>query len=68
MKLRTIDNGDFEIELKAIMKSPYPKLNREVTVGGHKADIVAVTEQLTCTQNGRIYKGYHAYIMADVTE
>lgn len=68
MKLRTISDGDFDIVLEAVMKSPYPELKREVFIDKEKADIVAVTSQITCRKDGRLYKGYHAYIMADVTQ
>lgn len=68
MKLRTISDGDFEIIVEGRMKPPYPKLKREVFIDKEKADIVAVTSTITCTKDGRIFKGYHAYIMADVTE
>jgi hypothetical protein len=67
MKLRTISDGDFDIILEAKMKSPYPKLKRDVFIDKEKANIVAVTSQITCTQNGKLFKGYCAYIMADVT-
>ena len=67
MKLRTMSDGDFEIIVEATMKAPYLKLKRDVFIDKVKADIVAVTSQLTCTKDGKLYKGYHAYIMADVT-
>ena len=66
MKIRTISDGDFEIALEGRMKTPYPKLKREVAIDGHKADVVAVTSQVTCTQDGKVYKGYHAYILAEI--
>ena len=67
MKIRTISDGDFEIYMEGKMKSPYPKLKREVFIDKVKADVVAVTSQITCTKDGRVYKGYHAFILADVT-
>jgi len=67
MIIRTLSNGDLEIIMEARMKAPYPKLKQEVSINNEKADVVAVTSQITCTKDGRIYKGYHAYILADVT-
>ena len=68
MKIRTIGDGDLVIMMEAKMKAPYPKLSRTVSIDNEKADIVAVTSQITCTKDGRVYKGYHAYILADVTQ
>jgi len=62
MKIRTLD-GDFNIVMKGTLKSPYPPLKRTVSLDGEVADAVAVTEQITCEKDGKIYKGYHAYIL-----
>lgn len=67
MKIRTISDGSLDIVMEAQMKSPYPKLRREVAIDKEPADIVAVTSQITATKGDRIYKGYHAYILKDVT-
>lgn len=67
MRIRTVSDGDLEIVMEAKMKSPYPKLRREVSIDKEVADIVAVTSQLTVTKGDRVYKGYHAYILKDVT-
>jgi len=66
MKIKTISNGDLEIVMEARMKTPYPALKREVAIDGQKADVVVVTSQLTCRKDGKIYQGYHAYILAEV--
>ena len=65
MKIRT-ENGDFEIIMQGNLKSPYPLLKHEVSIDGGKADIAAVTHQITCEKDGKIYKGYHAYILKNV--
>jgi len=67
MKIRTISDGDFEIVVEVRMKTPYPKLKRVVSIDNEKADVVAVTSQVTCTKDGKVYKGYNAYILADIT-
>lgn len=68
MKIRTISDGDLEIIMEAKLKSPYPKLKREVAIDKEKADIVAITSQITATKDGRLFKGYHAYVLKDVTD
>ncbi len=66
MTLRTMSHGDLTIIFKANLKVPYPKLKRTVSIDNEIADIVAVTSQLTCSQNGKTYKGYHVYILKEV--
>lgn len=66
MKIRTIDNGDLEIILQGNLKSPFPKLNRKIEIDGDAADINAVTATVTCEQGGKVYKGYHIYLLREV--
>jgi hypothetical protein len=68
IQLRTIDDGNFNIILKATMKTPYPKLKRTVAIDGNKADVVAVTAKITCEKDGHTFKGYQAYILKDITK
>ena len=68
MRIRTEKHGDLEILLQGNLKTPYPELERKIVIDNDEADVKAVSNTITCRKDGKIYKGYHIYLLKEIIQ